>query len=195
MLRRLFLPLFCLMFSLPAEAVQLTQRGTVISLSGRIENGDQYLIKDFLATPSGRQARIVYLDSPGGFVQAAREMAREIRAAGLTTVVDAARARCHSACTGLFTGGVRRHYINSGRLQDGEAGLKPGLAFHDGSSINQRGQRDFSGAGTAGMINTYYEMGVGAAASLVQKASFKQLYYISGETALSLGIATSLAAP
>lgn len=45
------------------------------------------------------------------------------------------------------------------------------------------------------MINGYYEFGSPAAAEFVVKAGHKEMYYVSGATALAKGLATSLAKP
>lgn len=180
-----------------ARAIELSQRGDVAMLSGSIAIGDDRKLRDFLALPTGSRIKTLYLNSPGGKVLEAREMARMIRAAGLTTVVDASRARCNSACTGLFIGGLRRLYINASGFSDGEiARGSLGLGFHEGNvARGASGRKVYSGRASGGMINTYYEMGVGSAAALVSKADFNRIYRISGSTALALGIATSLSPP
>jgi hypothetical protein len=179
----------------PAQAIELSQRGAAIILQGKIKPGDEFILRGFLARTKPGQIKAVYLNSTGGFIFPAREMAREIRKAGLVTVVDAARSKCHSACTGLFVAGVRRHYINASAIADGDGTKTGGLGFHEGSAPSQRKVKDYSGRGTAGMINIYYEMGVPGAATVISRAPYTRIYTISGATALSMGIATSLAAP
>ncbi len=186
------LPMYMSM-QMPACAIEVAQRGSTIILQGKIDPGDEFIFKDFLAKTKPGQIKAVYLSGPGGFITAAREIAREIRKAGLTTVVDASRSRCYSACTGLFVAGVRRHYVNTSAVSDG--GNKGGLGFHEGSAPSRTSTRDYSGAATAAMINMYYEMGVPGAATVVSRAANTSIYTVSGATALSLGIATSLAAP
>lgn len=151
-----------------AAAVEFLQKGVVLAIGGPIRNGDQYLLRDYLARPEAGQIKIVYLSSTGGFIFPANEMARTIREKGYATVVDAARGQCSSACTGLFVAGTRRYYLNAG--------------FADGDA-------------TAAMINMYYEMGVPGAASLMTGSEFRGVHRLSGKTALALGIATNLSLP
>lgn len=179
----------------PAHAIELSQKGNTALLSGTIKDGDQYLLRDFLARPEAAQIRQVQLNSAGGRTWPAREMARIIRNAGLATVVDASRNACESACTGLFVAGVSRHYVNAGAVPDGEGQRGPGLGFHEGNSLHASGKRGYSGGATADMVNIYYEMGVSGAASLVTRSAYNRMYRLSGPTALSLGIATSLSPP
>jgi hypothetical protein len=178
-----------------AEAIELSARGAVATLSGGIKDGDEFVLRDFLASPAGAQVRVLYLNSPGGRTYAAQVMAREIRNRGLVTVVDASRHRCNSACTGLFTAGVSRHYVNAGGVRDQEGGPDRGIGFHQGNAMQSSGQRGFSGSATAQMINIYYEMGVPGAANLVNNSAFNKMFRVSAQTAISRGIATSLSAP
>jgi hypothetical protein len=177
----------------PAHAVELSQRGNAAYLTGGIMDGDEFKLRDFLARPEASQLKVIYLHSPGGKVNPARIMARAIRAAGLATVVDGSKTFCNSACTGLFTAGVTRHYLNP-PAEDRDGGANRGIGFHEGNSVGQQG-KGYSGNATAGMINTYYEMGVPGATKVVTKAAFNKMHYISGATAMSLGIATSLQRP
>lgn len=184
-----------MLLGMPAKAIELSQKGAAVLVSGPINDGDQYKLRDFLAQPEAAQIRTIYLDSPGGCIDPAREMARQIREKGYTTVVDAGRGRCESACTGLFVAGTRRLYLNAGAIVDTEGKTKRGLGFHEGNAPQSSGGRGYSGGATSGMVNIYYEMGVPGAASLITKATFKSMYHISAQTALSLGIATGLSGP
>lgn len=176
----------------PAKAIELAQKGTAALIRGPIKDGDEFKLRDFLGRPEAAQIRAVYLDSPGGRIYPAREMARQIRERGLMTVVDASRDRCESACTALFVSGTRRLYINAGAIADGDAKTKRGLGFHEGNVLHNTGRHGYSGAATAGMVNIYYEMGVPGAASLITKAEYNTMHHVSAQTALSLEIATAL---
>ncbi|WP_342359696.1 hypothetical protein [Terrarubrum flagellatum] len=183
---------FAITLGLSAHAIELSQSGASAMLRGEIKTGDDIIFREFLARPGAAQIRTLYLHSPGGKVLEAREIARIVRNAGMTTAVDASRAFCNSACTAIFSGGVRRLYLNANAVADGGAG-NLGLGFHEGNNPRgPSGQKEYSGRASGEMINTYYEMGVGGAAALVTKANFNRLYRVSGPTALSLGIATSL---
>lgn len=185
--------LFCVSFS--AEAMDMSIRGTVLTLSGKFEFGDDVKLKELLASGAGAGVKIVNLhNSPGGWILPMIEMARKIRERRLITVMDAGRGYCHSACTGLFVAGVARHYLNADPALIVKRKGAAGLGFHEGGS-NFSGRAQYSGPGTAQMINIYYEMGAGGAAKVVSKASFRGLHIISGAEALALGIATSLSPP
>ena len=185
---------FCLAFATGAQAIDLRAQGAAAYLSGDIRSGDEFVFRDFLAkTPA---VRTLYLSSSGGFVLPTVEIARQVRKAGLATAVDAARAKCQSACTGIFVAGVRRHYFNAGAIVEGvETKGGVGLGFHEANAFSVSGKRSYSGGGTAQMINIYYEMGVPGAAEIITKSGPRSIYSISAATAQTLGIATSLLAP
>ena len=179
-----------------AGALEIARNGQSILLSGKINNGDQYAVRDFFQIPENSSVRYVYLNSGGGFVYAATEIARIIRERKLATIVDAAKANCASACTALFGGGVQRFYLNSKTVRDGVFDFKgTGLGFHEGSSADSRSPNKYNGIGTAQMIGSYYEMGIANARNLAGKAPPNKIYRLSGPTALALGIATSLMSP
>jgi hypothetical protein len=186
---------FLFVASFQAEAAQFSQKGSVAQLSGGINRGDGQKFEDFMARPEAASLKVIYLDSGGGSVGDAARIARAIRKARLATVVNASSARCESACTGIFTGGVARHYINAQKLVDGEGGPARGLGFHEGNNAQSGSARTYSGAATSGMINIYYEMGVGAAAQFATKSAYNKMYRVSGPTALQTGLATSLSPP
>ena len=179
--------------SRPATALEFSTRGDVMTLRGPIRDGDDALFREAL----GGGVRVVNLNSGGGKIQPASEIARLIRSKGLTTVTDASSALCASACTVIFAGGRQRYYLNAGNLTEGAFSKTNfrGLGFHEGNDPLSREKNHYSGRATANMINMYYEMGISAASSLATKAPPEQYYRISGPTALSFGIATSLSRP
>jgi len=178
-----------------AHALQFSQNGSHLTLSGPIEAGDDRQLRLFLSRPGASQIKLVYLNSPGGMVYEAYKIAEIIRAAGLSTVVDAGRASCASACTTVFVGGVRRYYINAQSLVDGDP-RNLGLGFHQASSWSGRqGEQKYDYRGSAIMVATFNEMGVPNAAKLIDRAEFRGLYRISGATAQTLGVATDLKLP
>jgi hypothetical protein len=179
----------------PASALEFSLRGNAVYISGPVKLGDNAKFDDFMAQPGAASARVFHVNSPGGSIGNALHIARAIRKRGAATVADG-RGICESACTVMFAGGVSRHYVNAGGLQDRLGGSRGGLGFHEGNNSNADGRgRQYSGGATAGMINAYYEFGVGGAAQFATKAGFKGMYRISGPTALSSGIATSLSPP
>jgi len=176
-----------------AHALQFSQSGSSLILNGPIEAGDDHQLRMFLSRPGASQIRLVYLNSPGGMVYEAYKISEMIRAAGLSTVVDAGRASCASACTTIFVGGVRRYYLNAQSIVDGDANQNHGLGFHQASSWSGRqGERQYSYQGSSTMVATFREMGVPGASKLIDRAKFGNLYRVSGNTARMLGVATDL---
>jgi hypothetical protein len=181
--------------AVPASALEFSLRGSAVVISGPVRMGDNVRFDEFMAQPAARSARIFVLNSPGGTIGIALHIAREIRKRRGTTVADG-RTSCESACTVMFAGGVNRHYINASGLQDRLGGARGGLGFHEGNNGNSDGRgRQYSGGASQAMSNAYYEMGIGAASGFMVKANDRQMYRISGQTALSSGIATSLSPP
>ena len=175
----------------PAAALSVSRSGTTITLSGSIVPGDHIKFREAM-----QGAKIVNLNSTGGNIEAATEIGRLIRGARMVTLVNGASANCQSACGVIFASGSSRHYVNASGVADhlGARGER-GLGFHEGNAPGPSGKREQSGRASSSMINAFYEFGASGGASLVTKAAFNQMYYVSGVTALSLGIATSSSAP
>ncbi|AWB24492.1 hypothetical protein DA075_29530 [Methylobacterium currus] len=179
----------------PSQAMSLSESGDRVTLVGTIVPGDGEAFARFLAGPHAQPPRVVYLDSGGGKVLEGIAIGRAIRRAGLVTAVDAHAARCDSACTLIFAGGVRRHYIHGEDVYEGMSG-RSGLGFHTAHRPGNRVEANtLNEHGSDNMRRFYAEMGQPGAATLVDKAAFNTLYRPSGSTALGLGIATSLQAP
>jgi len=175
-----------------AQSSEMSLAGSALWLRGHIDVGDQFKFHDLIDSASAGRVLDVYLDSPGGDIYSAGEIARQIRAAGLNTVVDASQQVCASSCTIIFAGGIRRIYLNAdavGGLSSGR-GFR-GLGFHEATDPGQYGAGGYSGAATALMISLYHELGVPSAANLVDYAPPQAIYGLSGAMALRLGIATS----
>lgn len=182
----------------PAAALRFRLNGTTLFLSGAIELGDPGRLEQFLADRGNPKITTVVLNSPGGWLVNATEIARILRRMQVTTVVDARTAICASACTVLFAAGVRRHYINSEGVREGVFERHvTGLGFHQASNTrdNERVAMRSAGAGTGTLVAAYHEFGVGRAGELAMRASGKALFRINGQTALETGVATSLARP
>jgi hypothetical protein len=178
-----------------SSAMEFTQRGNAAYLIGGIKLGDSSAFEQFMARPEASSIRVFHLNSGGGSIANAMAIARKIRSLGGKTVVDG-RQVCSSACGLIFAGGVTRHYINTGGLTDRLGGQRAGLGFHEGNNANADGRGvQYSGGASQAMIANYYALGAGGAAQFVTKAGHRQMYFISGATALSSGLATSLSPP
>jgi hypothetical protein len=174
-----------------AFALQFSSRGDVVFLSGPIETGDEYRFRSFLL--SHPQAKYAELNSTGGKIRAAGEIGRQIRAGHLTTVINATRAKCLSACTIIFASGVQRFYVGAESLHDSLVPVKEGygLGYHQGSTTLPGGMKVPSARATDDMLSYLYAFGAWRARSLVMRADTKHYYCISSETAMSKGLATS----
>jgi hypothetical protein len=179
----------------PASALEFSLRGNAVSISGPVKLGDNARFEEFMAQPGAANARVFYLNSTGGSIGVALDIARIIRRRGGATVADG-RSTCESACTIIFAGGTSRHYINAGSLPDRLGGARGGLGYHEGNNANSDGRGvQYSGRASQSMNNAYYELGASGAGQFMVKAGFRQMYRLSGATALSSGLATSLSPP
>jgi hypothetical protein len=193
----IFFILLCTL-SNPSSALTFTQKGQTAFLTGPIKDGDAIEFKAFINDPAQAQIKIIRLNSTGGRIIPARDIGRLIRSKNLTTYVDAKSDNCASACTLLFGAGVHRHYTNATSIKDGVYGFKDltvGLGYHEGNESLSLDSNRYSGQATANMIAAYYEFGVQNAKDIITLAPPNKLYRISSQTALKLGIATSLSAP
>ncbi|WP_284313669.1 hypothetical protein [Labrys miyagiensis] len=178
-----------------ARAASFKRSGTIATISGVIEDGDDFRLNALLRQPE--KIKLIYLNSPGGNLYAAYKMSESIRASGLATAVDASHAICASACTAIFVGGVRRYYLNAQSIVDGSRQGR-GLGFHSASDWNGgalHANQEKSDIGNGLLAYVYREMGASEANTLTGRANYTGVFWISGRTALSLNVATSLAGP
>jgi hypothetical protein len=179
----------------PAQAIFLSESGATAYLSGPIEPGDDGVLSDFLHKTRPKKIAVLYLNSYGGNLEAGLAMGRIVRQAGLTTAVNADRTECDSACTFIFAGGVRRHYVNGDKIFAGFTSMS-GLGYHP---VARRGNRVTPNTkapeATDRARRFFAEMGQPKAGELADRAGINSLYRPSGSMALQLNIATSLAAP
>ena len=190
--------LLLLLFPRIGLALEISKKGNMVILSGQVVSDDQYNFKDFMSDPDNSNVKIIKLNSRGGRTIAAIHMGRLIRSKNLTTFVDAKTDNCASACTILFSSGVRRHYINAEFIKDGvynKDQLKTGLGYHEAHATLSLEKSHYSGQATAEEIGAFYEFGAQNAIDLVKRAPPDKLYKISAKTALDLGLATSLSPP
>ena len=179
----------------PAHGLQMTESGSVATLSGFFEHGDQGRFRAFLDRPRPAPLRVLYLNSPGGNLQAGLDIGRQVRRAGLTTAVQADRHICDSACTLAFAGGVRRHNINGSWIFEGMSSMM-GLGFHPAWRQGNRVDPSLRSDEATGRVRAFYaEMGMPRAAVLVDRAAINSMFRPSGRTSLELNIATTLSPP
>jgi hypothetical protein len=99
----------------PATAAEIKFIGSdIISVSGRIEPGDQLTISSIVLAKMPDSTAII-LNSGGGFGNAAFLIGRAIRKRGLATKIPAG-ARCDSACSLIWLAGVRREIDCQARI-------------------------------------------------------------------------------
>jgi hypothetical protein len=179
----------------PAQGLQMTESGSVATLSGLFEHRDEGRFRAFLDRPRPVPLRVLYLNSPGGNLQAGLDIGRQVRRAGLTTAIQADRHICDSACTLAFAGGVRRHNINGSRIFEGMSSMM-GLGFHPAWRQGNRVDPSLRSDEATGRVRAFYaEMGMPRAAVLVDRAAINSMFRPSGRTSLELNIATSLSPP
>jgi hypothetical protein len=195
---RLAILVGCLEFLItaaPAWGVYLAESGGVATAVGSFTPGDEHAFAAFLAQPRAVPLRVIYLDSRGGMLGPAVAIGRMVRRAGLATAVMADRAACDSACTLVFAGGVRRHYVGGDRIHEGFTAMT-GLGFHPAHRRGYGGNPSTLSAPASQNVRAYYaEMGMPRAAELMDRAAFNSVFRPSGRTALELRIATSLSPP
>ncbi|APG48970.1 Clp protease (plasmid) [Phaeobacter porticola] len=83
------------------------QGKTVLTLTGRIAEGDATRFTEYLATQD-TPPTLVYLNSPGGSVRDALDIGRTIRERKMNTVMSASDI-CLSACPYVLAAGVARY--------------------------------------------------------------------------------------
>lgn len=181
------------LFTAPTQAAWFAARDGLLMLRGAIEMGDAHALATRLKADPG--LRVLRLDSYGGSVKGAIELGEIVRRAKLTTLVDASRDVCDSACTMIFAAGVARHYLNAEAMTEGFSG-QAGLGYH---RSYMRGDRvtppTLSDEGERLMMAYYRKMGAKAAVALARRGTISSFWRPNGPTALRLGLATSLAAP
>lgn len=179
----------------PSHAMDLSISNGIVRLSGTIGTTAGIDFRTFVRNAGEQKIVAVQLDSLGGSISDAFDIARLIRKNGYSTVVDAKSGRCYSACTLLFISGIRRAYVNAAGIRDGLARSlnQPGLGFHGANALFM-GSRSAAGYGTSLMIGGFYEFGVSEAKELILKADYNQMYLVSPETAVRMGVATQLTA-
>jgi len=165
-----------------ATASQLTFVGQAIAIVGSLGRGDEAKFARMLARQLPGRIAFVYLASGGGDIEVARDIARSVRAAGLTTVVDASRYPCVGPCVAIFAAGARRVYLHA-PASGGNIGARGfrGLGFVAGET-----------SGNGALVALLEELGAPRAARLAEAVPANGVYRFSGADALAAGLATAL---
>jgi len=158
----------------------------VIALQGTITRDATSRFDDVVEKADGMHCSkpvILLLESPGGLVFDAIDLARRVRARHVRTV---ARYRCASACSLIFLGGVERVLWGS----------RAAIGLHQPSNLDC----DRYGTSLAThSIEDYLRDVVPSAADAIFKVitgtSCESITWIFGQRAIDLGIATKLEAP
>lgn len=96
------------------QRINLDLQGGVLQVTGAIASGDAKRFADVLET-TGKEVTRVRLNSPGGAVDEALSIGRQIRAAGLETFLGASDI-CLSACPYILAGGTERQVHPEGQV-------------------------------------------------------------------------------
>lgn len=94
----------------PANALDISRHPSdsptvnAISLRGTIVPGDPEALAAYIGALPKKERIVVYLESPGGVLQAGLKLGKYFYANGIHTVVASPRG-CHSACSLAFLGG------------------------------------------------------------------------------------------
>lgn len=187
---------FLLLSPASTSAAWFSADGNTLTLRGMIVEGDMGRLQSLLRHTDPRKPRILYLESGGGEVKAAVELANLIRREKLITAVDASRSHCDSGCTLAFVAGVRRHYVHGETVMEGLSSPFYGLGFHP-PHLRAVGRIPGQAATRANgaLESLYRSMGTPRAIELMNRAAFNTYFRPNGKTALDLRIATSLSAP
>ena len=118
--------------------VRVLQQGRAIQISGTFSWALPQQVGAALA--EAPHARAVYLDSPGGHIKAALEVADMINARKLDTYVP---RMCASACTLAFLAGHRRFVSDTARIGFHQA-HGPGITIEQSNSLLRLAYQNFS---------------------------------------------------
>lgn len=128
------------------EFIQIPEiKHRVLMVRGKIFTGDA---KKFQTFSRGISSLTVHLESPGGLIMEALDIASQIHLAGFTTMVNH-RGNCFSACAIIWVSGKRRYLSASSNL-----GFHAAYRFVDGVAYE-------SGVGNAVVGAFLNEIGIG----------------------------------
>ena len=119
-------------------AIRVTHQGLALEVSGTFSWALPQQVGVALA--EAPNVRLIYLDSPGGHIKAALEVADLIRAHNLDTYVH---RMCASACTIAFLAGHQRFISETARLGFHQA-HGPGLSSEQSNFLLRMAYQNFS---------------------------------------------------
>ena len=164
--------------------------GQYISAYGTIEKAD---IQKLKAIVNKYPSLKIVLNSGGGNVWSAEQMAKIIRSKGMTTVVHS-KSICASACGIVFMGGTERLIWNRTKTIGFHAFSKP-YDNYTGEQLYLSGQRagvrllsDYMKYSTPGKERRLVRLFV----RLYQRSDIKTMKYPNPQTLLNAGIATKI---
>jgi hypothetical protein len=167
--------LFALILALaaltPAVAADISAREADVTIIGQIESGDDKVFSEAI-TP---QTKVVYLISPGGYLDPSLRIARTVRDKGYETVVGH-YAACSSGCAIVWFAGKTRRILSGGRI-----------GLHSASEGKERNR---SASGNATMIAYLRSLGTvpEAVLSLIEQTEPTTMHYINIVEATQLGL-------
>jgi hypothetical protein len=183
----------------PASALEISRHASdsatvnAILLKGRIDDGDAFELKGYIAKLPKKATTVVYLDSPGGVLREGMRLGKLFHQYGIETAVGS-KTRCASACALAFLGG---------RSADGQVkrvkASTAGLGFHSFSREFDK-ERSYSSDDLKIVMQRTQDEVAGVAEYLraiatdmdvvriMVSAAANDMHFISNETAIALNI-------
>jgi hypothetical protein len=183
----------------PASALEISRHASdsatvnAILLKGRIDDGDAFELKSYIAKLPKKATTVVYLDSPGGVLREGMRLGKLFHQYGIETAVGS-KTRCASACALAFLGG---------RSADGQVkrvkASTAGLGFHSFSREFDK-ERSYSSDDLKIVMQRTQDEVAGVAEYLraiatdmdvvriMVSAAANDMHFISNETAIALNI-------
>jgi hypothetical protein len=183
----------------PAPALEISRHASdsatvnAILLKGRIDDGDAFELKGYIAKLPKKATTVVYLDSPGGVLREGMRLGKLFHQYGIETAVGS-KTRCASACALAFLGG---------RSADGQVkrvkASTAGLGFHSFSREFDK-ERSYSSDDLKIVMQRTQDEVAGVAEYLraiatdmdvvriMVSAAANDMHFISNETAIALNI-------
>jgi hypothetical protein len=183
-----------------AAALEISQHSkdspevNAILLKGRVEDGDTYELKTYLAKLPKKARTVVYLESPGGDLREGMRLGKLFYVNKIETVVES-KTRCTSSCALAFLGGRNATSDTPARIKHAGAGL----GFHsftrdfendkrysadDMKFAIQRTQTEVAGvAEYLRAIDTDLDV-----LRIMFGATAKQMAYVTNDEAIGLGV-------